>query len=151
MNPNFFRLPGLVVVGAACVLASSVPAHATRGADPVADPAVENARPAQRQVVPAGSEGRSRASSRNARGDGSAMTLEAITIEGEIDVPQVLFITARDHLRQIDPLHRLYLAPPAALAVTSVHGSGIELPAVPAWRDEFPTPHDSTARRPTKE
>lgn len=151
MNSDFLRLPGLVVFGVACVLASSMPAHATRGADPVADPAVENARPALRQAAPAGSDGRSRASSRTARGDGSAMTLDAITIEGEIDVPQVLFITARDHLRQIDPLHRLYLAPPAALAVTSVHGSGIELPAVPARHDGVPNPHDSTARRPTKE
>jgi len=36
-------------------------------------------------------------------------TLEAITIEGEIDLPQVLFITARDQHRFRDGLHRRYL------------------------------------------
>jgi len=36
-------------------------------------------------------------------------TLDAITIEGEIDLPQVLFITARDQHRFRDNLHRRYL------------------------------------------
>ena len=36
-------------------------------------------------------------------------TLDEITIEGEIEVPQVLFITVRDRGRYHDHLHRLYL------------------------------------------
>lgn len=44
--------------------------------------------------------------SRSAR-DG-AMTLDAITIEGAVDVPQVLFISARDHLRDTPSKHHLY-------------------------------------------
>lgn len=40
----------------------------------------------------------------------SAMTLDEITIEGDIDVPQVLFITARDHLRVARPQHAIYWA-----------------------------------------
>jgi len=36
-------------------------------------------------------------------------TLDEITIEGEIAVPQVLFITARDRQRYHDFLHRQYL------------------------------------------
>ena len=36
-------------------------------------------------------------------------TLDEINIEGEISVPQVLFITARDRARFHDPLYRLYL------------------------------------------
>jgi len=35
-------------------------------------------------------------------------TLEAIQIEGEIDVPQVLFITSRDHPRFRDGLRERY-------------------------------------------
>jgi hypothetical protein len=35
-------------------------------------------------------------------------TLDEITIEGEIAVPQVLFITARDRQRYLDLLHRRY-------------------------------------------
>jgi len=36
-------------------------------------------------------------------------TLDEITIEGEVAVPQVLFITARDRPRYEDRLHRRYL------------------------------------------
>ena len=35
--------------------------------------------------------------------------LDEITIEGEIEIPQVLFITARDRDRYHDHLHRMYL------------------------------------------
>jgi hypothetical protein len=35
-------------------------------------------------------------------------TLDAIQIEGELDMPQVLFITARDQARYMDYLHRRY-------------------------------------------
>jgi len=36
-------------------------------------------------------------------------TLDEITIEGEVAVPQVLFITARDRTRYEDRLYRRYL------------------------------------------
>ena len=36
-------------------------------------------------------------------------TLDEINIEGEVDMPQVLFITARERFRTDDKLHRLYL------------------------------------------
>ena len=39
----------------------------------------------------------------------SARTLEAIHIEGELDVPEVLFITARDQRRIVEFQHRRYL------------------------------------------
>jgi hypothetical protein len=41
--------------------------------------------------------------------DGEARTLDAIQIEGEVDMPQVLFITAREHYRTMDHLHRNYV------------------------------------------
>ena len=41
--------------------------------------------------------------------DSGVTTLEDITIEGEIAMPQVLFITARDQYRYRDFLHRRYL------------------------------------------
>lgn len=56
----------------------------------------------------------------------SARTLEPIHIEGELDVPEVLFITARDQRRIVEFQHRRYLktsaellrdAPPTRLVV----------------------------------
>lgn len=43
------------------------------------------------------------------KSDSGVTTLEDITIEGEIAMPQVLFITARDQYRYRDLLHRRYL------------------------------------------
>lgn len=61
-------------------------------------------------------------------------TLEDIRIEGEIPVPQVLFITARDQRRFMDLHHHRYLrtslqigeriAYPAALAVVQTPATG---------------------------
>jgi hypothetical protein len=51
-------------------------------------------------------------------------TLDAITIEGAVDVPQVLFITSRDNARFEDGLGWWYL--PAADEILA----GAELPAV---------------------
>jgi hypothetical protein len=50
-------------------------------------------------------------------------TLDAIRIEGEIDVPQVLFITARDTRRFRDGTGSRYQATPAGVvkSVTSPH------------------------------
>ena len=58
-------------------------------------------------------------------------TLDEITIEGEIAVPQVLFITARDQHRYSDGLHHRYLRSPLEI------GRGTTLPiwlAVAVWR-----------------
>jgi hypothetical protein len=46
-------------------------------------------------------------------------TLDEITIEGEVAVPQVLFITARDRPRYEDRLHRRYLRGSLDLARTT--------------------------------
>lgn len=46
-----------------------------------------------------------------------AMTLDAITIEGAVDVPQVLFISARDHLRDTPSKHQLYWTNAVALVL----------------------------------
>ncbi len=74
------------------------------------------------------------------------MTLDDIMIEGEIDVPQVLFITSRDHLRRSDLLHHLYLTDAAALASLLSMGSGVDVSAVQPPRGAEPVPvrHDST-------
>jgi hypothetical protein len=44
-------------------------------------------------------------------------TLDEINIEGEISVPQVLFITARDRARYHDPFYRRYLKSSADLEI----------------------------------
>lgn len=44
-----------------------------------------------------------------------AVVLDEITIEGDIDVPRVLFISARDHLRRIEPMTGFYLIDPIEL------------------------------------
>lgn len=44
-----------------------------------------------------------------------AVTLDAITIEGDIDVPQVLFITSRDRRDAPESLHELYFVDLAEL------------------------------------
>ena len=103
----------------ALLLVLLLPTVAT-GATPDDPAAVENARTDTSASAPAREVEGSRASSRSDRGDDSdrGVTLDAITIEGEIDVPQVLFITSRDHLRGGDLLHRVYLADPVGLAWT---------------------------------
>ena len=63
-----------------------------------------------------------------AAADARARTLDDIHIEGEIPVPQVLFITARDQRRFLDFQHHRYLrssaqlgeatAPPRLIVVT---------------------------------
>lgn len=140
-------LPRLAVSGGLAIafaMASLAPVD-TAGANPAADPAVENARSASRTAAPARNDGGSRASSRDSRGDDSAMTLDDIMIEGEIDVPQVLFITSRDHLRRSDLLHHLYLTDAAALASLLSMGSGVDVSAVQPPRGVEPVPprHES--------
>ncbi|NNF07997.1 MAG: hypothetical protein HKN21_14635 [Candidatus Eisenbacteria bacterium] len=45
--------------------------------------------------------------------DSGVLKLEDVQIEGEIDVPQVLFITARDSRRIRDKVHQNYLKSPS--------------------------------------
>jgi hypothetical protein len=56
------------------------------------------------------------ASARAGRTGGAARTLEDIHIEGEIPVPQVLFITARDQRRFVEFQHQRYLRTSRQLA-----------------------------------
>lgn len=54
-----------------------------------------------------------------AKGEDHVPTLEDVTIEGAVAVPEVLFITARDQVRYHDRLHRRYW-PSAAEAAGQV-------------------------------
>lgn len=58
-------------------------------------------------------------------------TLEDITIEGEIAMPQVLFITARDQYRYRDGLHRDFLPSAEHLAASMVLPVGFWFPEMP--------------------
>jgi hypothetical protein len=81
-------------------------------------------------------------------------TLDTVAIEGEIDVPQVLFISSRDHLRfRDDTGARLR---PDALAV--IRGAILplrlapaELPAAPAIPDSQNDPADVRTGSPSDE
>ena len=79
------------------------------------------------------------AQERSAAGEGGAVrTLEAITIEGEVDVPQVLFITSRDHQRFRDDTGRDYRPDP--LAVIRAATMPTRLRVVPAAAPAAPYP-----------
>jgi hypothetical protein len=68
-------------------------------------------------------------------------TLEEITIEGEVAVPQVLFITARDQRRYIDDLHHHYL--PLALEIGKTTVLPMWIALVPGVLvQEFPMPDE---------
>lgn len=71
----------------------------------VAGPAVAQGTAARRPVTPAPA----KSPSASARSAAAARTLDATHIEGEIPVPQVLFITARDQRRFMEFQHRRYL------------------------------------------
>jgi hypothetical protein len=58
-----------------------------------------------------------------------ARTLEAIRIEGEIDVPQVLFITARDYRRFRDRTPAAYQTTSADIAKTIPHPNRVRMVA----------------------
>jgi hypothetical protein len=65
----------------------------------------------------------------------AARTLEDVHIEGEIPVPQVLFITARDQRRFMDSHHRRYLKSSRQLGEETPYPTWVALvrnrPAVP--------------------
>lgn len=56
-------------------------------------------------------------------------TLDAIRIEGEIDVPQVLFITARDYRRFRDRTPAAYQTTSADVAKTIPHPNRVRMVA----------------------
>lgn len=103
---------------------SGAPAGATRASG--------MASPAQRTV--------SRAVSAAPAGAARARTLEDINIEGEITVPQVLFITARDQRRFVDFQHRRYLR-------TSIQVG--ETTRFPSWIAVVPGPKPEDNRKET--
>ena len=70
----------------------------------------------------------------------SARTLDDIHIEGEIPVPQVLFITARDQRRFMEFQHRRYLKTGRQLAEAS------SLPDRIVVTPSRPTPEKETSR-----
>jgi hypothetical protein len=117
----------------AAVLASGAPHAAARAADTAA----AQAEPAKSAAPAPGSAQAGTAAPRKsaAPAHGAApRTLDDIRIEGEIPVPQVLFITARDQRRFMDLHHRRYLkssleigeriAFPAALTVVHTPATG---------------------------
>ena len=72
------------------------------------------------------------------------MTLDAITIEGEIDVPRVLFLTARDHLGTLAPLHDLYRTEATATVLAlPMHGPARPPADAPASQDD-PTQRETS-------
>lgn len=70
-------------------------------------PSAEAARPAVKGAR-SGAAAPAATRSREERDTRASRTLEEITIQGEIDVPQVLFITGRPRPFYDDRLHRLY-------------------------------------------
>ena len=62
-----------------------------------------------------------------ARDPAGPRTLDEITIEGEIPVPQVLFITARDQRRFLDLRHHRYLKNSQRVGETTVYPSWISV------------------------
>ena len=67
-------------------------------------------------------------------------TLDEIHIEGEVAVPQVLFITARDQRRYLDFQHRRYLKNSRQLSESTVY---------PQWIQVNSTPSANEARKET--
>lgn len=89
------------------LLLAAGPAHAAPAATPARPPAVAPARHAPRTT--AVTRGRSAAdTSARAKPRVGTRMLDDIHIEGEIPVPQVLFITARDQRRFMEFQHHRY-------------------------------------------
>lgn len=71
-----------------------------------------------------------------ARGDAVQLRLDEITIEGEVDVPRVLFIESRDRLRRAGFLHHLFLPDVAELGREAPLGHGLTWTPqgeIPTW------------------
>jgi len=61
----------------------------------------------------------------------SSRMLEDILIEGEIPVPQVLFVTARDQRRFLTSSHRRYLATSQQLGQSTLLPAGVVVTRTP--------------------
>ncbi len=72
-------------------------------------------------------------------------TLDAITIEGAVDVPRVLFITSRDNVRYDDGLGWSFL-PRAASILASVEMFAVIPPA--AFQEEFEQAEKTVSQEP---
>lgn len=142
MSARHHRASLLAIV---CLVSSLAAAPAARASDETGvsqDPtrtAVEENAPSAQRATGNTSDATSKSSTRARSSSGSDMTLDAITIEGEIDVPQVLFITARDHFRDTDFLHHLYLADLAVLGRGASRRGGL------GWESDR---DDSNERKP---
>jgi len=127
MTPRQVLIAALLTVGlavpvtpaqaapAAPATKASAPAGAGTGAAKASAPADARAGAAKASAPAAARAGAAKASAPAAahavsgKGAASARTLEDIHIEGEIPVPQVLFITTRDQRRFVGFQHRRYL------------------------------------------
>jgi hypothetical protein len=112
-----------VLVAIVMLAGASTAAPAARERAPAARPRA--AAPVRRaRAAPAATPGATRAEApAGARGPAGPRTLSDIHIEGEIPVPQVLFITARDQRRVLEFQHHRYLRSGAQI------GSADSLPA----------------------
>jgi len=108
-------------------------AHAEAGSPPKAGSAARASRPVvRRPAATAGADSSARTRSRVA-----PRTLDDIHIEGEIPVPQVLFITARDQRRFMEFQHHRYTRTSLELGRGTAMPSRIVIPEPgPAVRKE---------------
>lgn len=106
------RLAAAITVVLAAWLFSAVPAMAGPAQETASPPAEAEKKDWWAPKTPAAKANSARKPSAERprpRKSKGIRTLDEITIEGEIAVPQVLFIMARERHRYLDRLHRRYL------------------------------------------
>jgi hypothetical protein len=141
-SPHFFAWAVLAALALACasvaVAQGTSPKPAASGATPPAQPtsvsaAAATSKAAGAKPATAKSTRRTTASSAGAKTkgsttaaaktatpkDGASRRLTDVHIEGEMPVPQVLFITARDQRRYVDFQHQRYLRDSRALGAAT--------------------------------
>ena len=94
-------------------------------------PATAGGAPAKKTTVSADSSTAKKSAAPKPVRKDSVRTLDAIRIEGEIDVPQVLFITARDYRRFRDGLGARYQPTSADVAKSIPLPSRLRMVALP--------------------
>jgi len=82
---------------------------------------------AAKRAAPAGASTALAAKSAGESPPAGNRTLDEIHIEGEVAVPQVLFITARDQRRYLDFQHRRYLPSSRQLGESTVYPQWIQV------------------------
>lgn len=122
---NLRRLPRLLALGLGALFV-------VHGAAVAAGTGASAPPPRPRATVPAAKPGAAPAAKKAA----GPRTLDPVHIEGELDVPEVLFITARDQRRIVDFQHARYLPSSRDLAKRTPMPTRIVLdhpaPAAPA-------------------